>query len=230
MSTPRIPASALEFIKQLSKNNTRDWFNKHKDRYLQEQEKMLVFADALLNEMQRHDELVNTSGKDVLFRIYRDTRFSKDKTPYKDHWAGRFKRATKQLRGGYYFEIKPGGHSLMAGGFFAPNAPDLLRIRQDIDYNHADWQKLLKSKTIAGTFGSLRGDTIATAPRGFDKDHPGIALLRHKQFYLRKGFTDAEVLAPGFLKQLNQTFKNLRPYFNYMSEVLTTDLNGESVL
>lgn len=224
-----IPPSALAFLKLVKKNNNREWFAKHKEQYLKEYDQMLVFADALLLEMRKHDLLDNQSCKDVLYRIYRDTRFSKDKTPYKTYWAGGFRRSTKRLRGGYYFQIEPGG-SLAAGGFFSPNTEDLLRIRQDIDQNPTDWKKLLSGKKLSHTFGALQGHKLLTAPRGFAKDHPALHLLQHKQFYLERKFTDEEVLSPGFLKELNQTFKNLRPYFDYMSEVLTTDLNGESVL
>jgi uncharacterized protein (TIGR02453 family) len=230
MSAVCIPASALEFIKKVAKNNNRDWFAKHKEQYLREYEHLVAFSGALLHEMNRHDHIETPSGKDMMFRIYRDTRFSKNKTPYKDHWAGRMKRATRQLRGGYYFEIKPGGHSLAAGGFFAPNPADLLRIRQDIDYNAAAWNKLLSAKKTAATLGPLRGQRVSTAPRGFAKDHPAIALLQHKQFYFERYFTDAEVLHPNFVKQLSGTFKTMRPWLNYMSDVLTTDLNGESLL
>lgn len=221
-----ISPSTFQFLKTLARNNNREWFAANRDRYLTSQENMLAFAGELLNLMRKHDHLETGSGREVLYRIYRDTRFSKDKTPYKTYWAGHFKRATKQLRGGYYFQVGP-GKTMMAGGFFSPNPADLLRIRQDIDYNYPDWQKLLQSKIIHQSFGPLQGEKVATAPKGFPRDHTAISLLRHKQFYFEKRFSDAEAMAPGFLKELNQAFKNLRTYFNYMSEVLTTDLNGE---
>jgi uncharacterized protein (TIGR02453 family) len=229
MKNVSISNSSLDFLKALAKNNNREWFNKNKNRYLQEYENMIVFADALLTEMRKHDNIDTASGKDSLFLIYKDTRFSKDKTPYKTYWAGSFKRATKKLRGGYYFQIEPGG-SLAAGGIFSPDPPDLLRIRQDIDLNYSDWKKILKSKGIKSTFDELKGEQVANAPKGFSKDNPAIELLKHKQFYFQRKFSDKEVLAPGFLKELNQTFKSLRSYFDYMSEVLTTDLNGVSTV
>ena len=122
MKNISLSRSLFDFLKDLSKNNNREWFNKNKERYIREYENMIAFAGALLQEMKKHDTIETTSGKDVLFRIYRDTRFSKDKTPYKTYWAGSFKRATKKLRGGYYFQIEPGG-SLAAGGFLAPIQP-----------------------------------------------------------------------------------------------------------
>jgi uncharacterized protein (TIGR02453 family) len=224
-----IPPSSFNFLKGISKNNNREWFAKNKERYLQEYENMIAFTDALLTEMRKHDNIETASGKNSLFRIYRDTRFSKDKTPYKNYWAGSFKRATKKLRGGYYFQIEPGG-SFAAGGFFSPNPADLLRIRQDIDFNYNDWKKLLSGKKISNTFGALKGERVITSPKGFAKDNPAIELLKYKQFYFKRKFSDKEVLSPGFLKELNETFKNLRPYFDYMSDVLTTDLNGVSTI
>lgn len=229
MPTVLIQPTTLGFLKELAKHNDRDWFAKHKARYTAAHENLMAFADALLTAMRQHDHIETPSGKASLMRIYRDTRFSKDKTPYRTYMGGGFSRATKKLRGGYYFQIGP-GQSLAAGGFFSPNPADLLRIRQDMDYHYPDWQKLLKNKTLAQTFGELKGNKLITAPQGFAKDHPVIELLRHKQFYFERTFTDEEVLSGSFVKLLNQTFKNLRPYFDYMSEVLTTDANGESLV
>ncbi|MFI5135455.1 MAG: DUF2461 domain-containing protein [Chitinophagales bacterium] len=219
----------MKFLRELAKNNNREWFNKNKDRYLDAQENMIAFTDALLAEMRTHDYIETSSGKESLFRIYRDTRFSKDKTPYKTYWAGHFKRATKKLRGGYYFQIGP-GETLAEGGFFSPNPGDLLRIRKDIDRNFSDWKKLLSNKTLVKSFGKIQGDKVTTAPKGFSKDNPAIDLLRHKQFYFERNFSDEQILSKDFLREMNTTFKNLRSYFDYMSELLTTDANGISLL
>lgn len=224
-----IPKSALTFLTALSKNNNRDWFNLNKETYLKEYENMIAFTEALQNKIALHDHIELNPGKKTLFRIYADIRFSKDKTPYKNHWSGRFKRATKKLRGGYYFHIQP-GNSFVAGGFFAPNPDDLKRIRQDIDLNEKDWRKMLANKSFVKTFGKLQGDQVLSAPKGFSKDHSAIDLLRYKQFIIKHAFTDKEVTAPDFLTNINDTFKKMRPFFDYMSEVLTTDLNGVSMV
>ena len=224
-----IKKSTFIFLKDLSKNNNRDWFARHKDRYLAEQENMLAFAGNMLQKMCVHDEIENASAKKVLFRIYKDVRFSKDKSPYKTSWSGYFRRATKLKRGGYYFHIEP-GNSYMSGGFFGPNADDLKRIRQDIERNYEDWRKLLGNKKTKNFFGELRGDKLVNGPKGFDKDHPAVDLLKYKSFVLRHNFTDKEVLSEKFPEELNKSFKNLRPFFDYMSDVLTTDLNGVSIL
>ncbi|MFN5168176.1 MAG: DUF2461 domain-containing protein [Cyclobacteriaceae bacterium] len=220
-----IDKTTLDFLKALSRNNNRDWFNQHKSEYLRAQQNVIEFLDALIFRMNQHDRLETATGKESLYRIYNDVRFSDDKTPYNPRFAGSLRRVKPQLRGGYYFWIKP-GESRVGCGFTYPNAADLLRIRQDIDINHADWRKLLKSKTLQSTFGTMQGDQVKTAPRGFAKDHRAIDLLRYKQFWFEHSFTDKEVLAPDFLVRVNKTYQAIRPFFDYMSEVLTTDLNG----
>jgi uncharacterized protein (TIGR02453 family) len=223
-----IPASSLDFLRQLKENNNRDWFNAHKDLFLNEQSHIEHFADALLNEMNVHDLIETPSGKKSLHRIYRDTRFSKEKIPYKNNWSGRFTRATKQLRGGYYFHIEP-GNSFLAGGFFAPNAEDIKRIREDISFDPAPLRTILNSTSFIKTFGTLEGEKLKTTPKGFVAEDDAIELLRYKQFLLIRHFTDRDVTSEDFLKEANQTFKNMRPFFDYMSMVLTTDGDGLDV-
>jgi hypothetical protein len=169
------------------------------------------------------------SGKKSLHRIYRDTRFSKEKTPYKTNWSGSFSRAGKERRGGYYFHIEP-GNTIIAGGFWMPEPKDLKRIRDEFAHDATPLRKILKSKSFVNTFGTLDGEQVKTTPKGYDKDSAAIDLIRYKQFLLYKNFTDKEVLSGTFLKEANETFKAMRPFFNYMSDVLTTDLNGISLL
>jgi uncharacterized protein (TIGR02453 family) len=224
-----IKKESIDFLKKLSKNNTREWFNKHKDLYTNAHEHMTDFAGAVLAEMNKHDQLETASGRQSLFRIYKDVRFSKEKVPYNTHWSGSFKRATKKRRGGYYYRIEP-GNSFVAGGFFGPNTEDMQRIRQDIAMNYQDWQKMLSGKTLANTFGKMIGEQLSSAPRGYARDHPAIDLLRYKQFLFRKDFTDEEVLSPGFAKDVSNVFRKMRPFLDFMSDVLTTDANGISIV
>ena len=220
-----ISKTTLQFLKDLAKNNNRPWFNDNKERYIAAHENMIEFAEALIDEMSHHDNLVPMTGKKSLFRIYRDIRFSKDKSPYKINFAGGLKRATKWLRGGYYYHIEP-GNSFVGGGFWGPNPADLKRIRDEIAADDKPLRKIIADPTFKKTFGSLKGDTVKTAPKGFSKDHPAIDLIRHKQFLVSRAFTDKEVTSPNFVHELVQAFRNMRPFFDYMSDVLTTDANG----
>lgn len=228
VNTISIPSSALAFLEELKAHNYREWFNEHKEEYLKELKSVEVFADVLLAKMNEHDLIETPTGKNSLHRIYRDTRFSKDKTPYRTEFSGGFKRATKLRRGGYYFRIEP-GNSFIAGGFWGPNAADLKRIRDDISYDAAPLRKILKSKQFVSNFGTLQGEQLKTAPKGYDPASEAIDLLRYKQFLLIHHFTDEEVLSATFVDMVNDTFKAMRPFFDYMSEVLTMGVNGESL-
>jgi uncharacterized protein (TIGR02453 family) len=229
MFTTTIRQDSVDFLTELSKNNSRDWFNEHKDWYTEAHNNIIAFADALLSAMNKHDKIETASGKSSLFRIYKDVRFSKDKLPYNTHWSGAFKRATKKLRGGYYFRIQP-GNSFLACGFWGPDSNDMKRIRQDIDSNFEAWQKLLADKMLVKTFEKMRGEQVRSTPRGFAKDHPAIELLRYKQFLFKYEFSDQEVCSPDFVRTVDNIFQKMRPFLNFMSDVLTTDANGISVV
>lgn len=223
-----IQKTTLDFLKKLAANNDRDWFNEHKSQYEKAKENAETFIDALIAKMNVHDQLETLSGKKSLFRIYNDVRFSKNKAPYNPRFAGYLKRSKPLLRGGYYIRISP-GESRVVCGFMFPNADDLKRIREDIAVNYGDWKKLLKAKSITQNFGTMQGEQVKTAPKGFASNDPAIELLRYKQFWFERKFTDREVLAGDFLNKVNTTYKAIRPFFGYMSELLTTDSNGESL-
>ena len=227
--TSLIKKESLDFLNKIAKNNNRDWFNAHKNKFLSAQESVVEFADALLFQMNKHDHIENESGKKSLFRIYKDVRFSKDKTPYNTHWSGIFKRATKKLRGSYYFHIKQ-GNTFIVGGFWGPNPDDMKRLRREMELNLEGWNEILKNKAFKKTFGKLEGEQLITAPRGYEKDHPAIELLRYKQFFVKYTFTDKEVLSPNFVSKVNEVYKKMRPFLDFMSEVLTTNSDGESLV
>ncbi|MBK7310695.1 MAG: DUF2461 domain-containing protein [Sphingobacteriaceae bacterium] len=229
MSKPLIPKSSFDFLKLLSKNNNRDWFNAHKERYLSELKHIESFADALVAKMNKDDVIETLSGKKSLHRIYRDVRFSKNKTPYNTHWGGSFTRATKLRRGSYYFHFEP-SNSFIAGGFWGPEPSDLKRIRDEFAFDAEPFRKILKNKTFIKTFGTLNGEQIKTTPKGYNANDKAIDLLRYKQFLLIKRFTDKEVLSTDIVKQVNEGFKTMRPFLNYMSDALTTDVNGISTV
>lgn len=217
--------STLNFLTELKANNNRDWFNEHKPAFQEEQKKANAFYREILNNLNKHDDIESMK----IFRIYRDVRFSKDKTPYKPHFAGNFVRNGKALRGGYYLRIRP-GESFLAGGFWEPNKEDLLRIRKELEMDASELREIIAEEGFQKNFDKLEGNSLKTAPRGFDKEHPDIDLIRMKQFIVTREFTDQQVLAPNFLEEIDLSYRAMRPYFDYMSDVLTTNLNGESLL
>ncbi|MCC6840072.1 MAG: DUF2461 domain-containing protein [Flavobacteriales bacterium] len=224
--TPTIQRSTLSYLGDLAKHNDRDWFEAHKARYQAARGNMQDFADALIVHMNRHDRISTENGKRSIFRIYTDQRFHKDRPPYKTWLAGYLERVKPALRGGYYFHIEP-GNSFLGCGFYGPEKEDLQRIRMDILYEHATWAKLLRAAPLRTIWGSMEGNQLKTAPRNFPKAHAAIGLLRHTQFIFRRNFSDKEVLAGGFVEEVDRSFKAMRPWLNHLSEVLTTDGNGD---
>jgi len=217
--------SSFQFLKKLEKNNTREWFTENKPTYEVAKADVKALLFKIEAELNKTDEI----EKAKLYRIYRDVRFSKDKTPYKTHYALSLTRATAYRRGGYFIRLAPGS-SMVGGGFYAPEASDLKHIRSHIAADAKPLRKVLKAKKWKDTFGELHGAQLKTAPKGFDKEHPDIDLLRYKNFYAFKDFTDAEVQSDDFEKQVITTLKAIRPFFDYMSDILTHDLNGHSLI
>ncbi|MEI3814569.1 DUF2461 domain-containing protein [Chryseobacterium sp. CCNWLW24] len=212
----------FEFLKHLEKNNNREWFTQHKAEYDSVVKENKVFFNQIYTELQEYDNLKGIH----IFRIYRDVRFSKDPTPYKTNFGVGYSRSKPMLRGGYYIQLEP-GNSFVGGGFWGPEAKDLLRIRKEFELNTTEIEKITSDEVFKQYFGEIKGDAVKTAPRGFDKNHPAIDLIRKKQYVVMRKFTDKEVLSDGFQKEAVFTLLAMRPFFDYMSEVLTTDLNGE---
>ncbi|MBT3622144.1 MAG: DUF2461 domain-containing protein [Flavobacteriales bacterium] len=218
--------SIFKFLNDLKKNNTREWFADNKDYYLKEEEKIKEFFTTINDELSKIDNI----GGMKAYRIYRDIRFSKDKTPYKTYRSCSYKRATEALRGGYHLEITPGG-SFLAAGFWQPNKEDLFRIRKEFEMDSTIIRRILNTSDLKNKFNGFHAwKTLKVAPSGFDKNHPNIGLIRKKDFIVLRKFTDKEVLSKDFHSTIIDSFKAVRPFFNYMSDVLTTNLNGESIL
>ncbi len=217
-----ISRDMLYFLELLRKNNNREWFADHKLEFRQQEAAAKDFYGALIEKMKVHDPI----EKLKLFRIYRDVRFSYDKTPYQGHFAGSFSRAVAARRGGYYLRIKPGA-SFIAAGFWGPEKDDLFRIRRELEQDPEAFIAVIESPALREVWGSLQGEALKTAPKGFDKDHPHIGLIRQKQFIFKRSFTDEQVLSSGFMDDVNNSFKAIRPYFDLMSEILTIDSNGQ---
>lgn len=219
-----IDVSTIKFLKDLEKNNNREWFQSNKDKYENTLQNIKEVSAEVKEKLSKKDLIEDAK----VFRIYRDVRFSKDKAPYKNNLGVHFTRATKKLRGGYYLHIQP-GESFAGGGFWAPSPEDLKRIRDEFAFDTKTIRKITSGKTFVKYFGTLGGDELKTAPSGYDRNHPGIDLIRKKQFVVMRKFTDKEVTDKNFVKEVVATFEAMRPFFDYMSEVLGTDMNGEAM-
>lgn len=220
-----INPSIFSFLTQLDQNNNREWFDRHKSDFKVLQEEVKEFGENLFKLINDHDSL----EKFKLFRIYRDVRFSKDKTPYKTHFGMEFKRTKPMLRGGYYLHLAP-KKSFLACGFWGPESADLMRIRKEFEIDASEFRNIIQHNEFKDKWGELEGEELKTAPKGFNKNHPNIDLIRKKQYLFTHHFKPKESMQNDFDQKLNEALKTVRPIVDYMTEVLTTDLNGESVL
>lgn len=222
----QIEPSVFKFLNELKANNTREWFAENKTWFTEEDLKLKSFFTEVMEGLKEDDDIEAMKA----YRIYRDVRFSKDKSPYKIYRSCSYKRATEALRGGYHVEVTPGG-SFVAIGFWQPNKEDLLRIRKEFEIDATEMKEILESSEIKTLFGGLhKGEELKTAPKGFDKTHPDINLIRKKSFMFMRTFTDEQVISENFYAEVINSFKATRPFLNYMSSVLTTNLNGESII
>ena len=216
-----VEKSTFKFLKDIRKNNHREWFHANKEAYTSANNNMKALLTQLETELNKFDVI----EKKKLFRIYRDVRFAKDKTPYNSHFSMSMGREGAFRRGGYYLKVTP-GDSMVGGGFYNPNPKDIKLIRDHIAADSKPLRKILASKKFKDTFGELMGAQVKSAPRGYDKDHPEIDLLRYKSMYVFKSYSDKEVTDPKFVKEVIKTWKAIQPYFTYMTDILTHDLDG----
>jgi uncharacterized protein (TIGR02453 family) len=215
--------TTFDFLKKLSRNNNREWFEKNKPTYLSIKEEFQHFVGDVLHLMVPHDQ--SLEGLDPLkltFRIYRDIRFSKDKTPYKTFLSAGMSSAGKGTGiPGYYFQIEPGNKSMIASGLYLPSAENLAKIRQEIDYNGDKLKALLAEKKFKKLFGELwDGDKLKTMPKGYSKEHPHIEYLKLKSFMATHTFDDANVLHKDFMRKLVESMKAAKPLNEFLLEAL----------
>ena len=217
--------AAFSFLKELKENNNREWFNENKPNYEKHKNVIKSVFEEVQKKMEFHDEI----EKLKIFRIYRDVRFSKNKTPYKTHFSCSFVRRGRERRGGYYLHLEP-ENSFMASGFWNPSKEDLLRIRQEIAADPDEFKEVIDHSDLKKFWDRLQGDALKKAPKGFSPDQKGIEFIRFKQFVFIKKLDLEQVLDSNFSVEVSHGFKTLSVFFNYMSDVLTTDVNGQSLL
>jgi uncharacterized protein (TIGR02453 family) len=201
---------AFDFLKKLARNNNREWFEKNKPTFLDIKESFEEFIAELHHDVTEFDRsLAGQDPKKLVFRIYRDVRFSKDKLPYKKYISAGLSSQGKGIgTPGYYLQIEPGNKSFVGVGWYSPPPEMLSKIRQEIDYNGEALQKIFSDKKFKRMFNSFwDGDALKTAPKGYPKDHQYIEWLKLRSFILFHTFTDEEVISKKFLRELVNTMK-----------------------
>lgn len=220
-----ISKETIDFLKQLKKNNNKQWFEKHREEFKKAHENFSEFIAELAKEIARFDsrvrkELLNKKTVKV-FRLYRDVRFSKNKTPYKTNFGGTISpKGMESGNPGYYVHVEPGG-SFLAGGLHMPEPKVLAKIRSAIAKDHQKLRKILKNSTFSREFGGLdEYMMLKTIPQGYSKDHIAADLLRFKSFIALKKVPDKDAFSKNFHKQALKTLQVLKPLNDYLAEAV----------
>lgn len=216
------PREGLQFLGRLKRNNHRRWFQTHKEEY-QELVRfpMECFVASLAQTMADIAPEIEFHPKKSIFRIYRDTRFSANKTPYKTNIAASFKvvgHASPTETPGLYIGIEP-GDVWVGGGLYMPAGPQLKAIRNAIVRDPDAWLAVVENRRFRTVYGGLEGETLVKAPLGYPKDHPLINYLRHKQFYAGKILEDSACLSPRFLRTVGRIFTDILPLVRWLAQV-----------
>ncbi len=217
-----IDKSTLVFLADLAEHNTREWFNENKSRYENARKNYLQFLEDMLQEMQAFEPIAhNQKAKDLVFRIYRDVRFSHDKRPYKDHFGAYIAEGgRKSIFPGYYLHLAANNKSFVAGGLWMPPAEQLKAVRQEIDYNLEEFKSIVESEDFKKRFGSISGEQLKTTPKGYDKENPAIEYLRFKSWNALMPLSDKTILSPDLMSILMDAMKALKPLNDFLMRPL----------
>jgi uncharacterized protein (TIGR02453 family) len=214
--------AVLDFLARLGENNNREWFQKNKKQYEEAKHEVESFVNSVIPALAKFDDSVKfVEAKDCLFRIFRDVRFSKDKSPYKTNMGAWICRTGRKGPGpGYYIHLQP-GESFLAAGVYMPEPDQLKRIRKEIYYNVNEFTTILADKKLKKYAGALSEiDKTKLAPKDFPKDFPGIDLLKHKHYILSYPVTDKIVEADDFHEVVVAAFKTMYPFNQFLQRAL----------
>jgi uncharacterized protein (TIGR02453 family) len=217
-----LQAPTLKFLKSLSKNNNKPWFEEHKGDYQDAKADFESVVQQILDGLSKQEPLlIGLEVKDCTFRIYKDVRFSKDKTPYKTNMGASFSPGgRKSIRPGYYFHLEPGGNSFAGGGLWMPEAAVLKKVRQEIDYNFEEFQQIISNKEFMKVFGKIEGESLKTAPQGYLPDNPAIAYLKLKSFTVWHHITDEAAQQPALVREILKIFSVMQPFVKFLDRAL----------
>jgi len=215
---PVISPKTLDFLKKLHKNNNREWFTENKHLYTESQQNVIAFLEDLLKKMSEFDEeLAKIDAKKSLFRIYRDTRFSKDKIPYKTNFGASLGMGKGSQKGGYYLHLEP-GKSFIAGGIYMPEPAVLKELRKEISLYGNEFLAILNNKEFKKHFPELdQDDKLKKIPQGFEKEDPMAEFLKLKNFIVVYYLKDEEILNKDAAKNLTKIFKLMKPLNNFLN-------------
>ena len=219
-----ISAATLIFLKNLSENNHRDWFLDHKSEFEKAKSDVYSLTQAIIKRLAGFDPDIpsDLDPKNCVMRIYRDIRFSKDKTPYKTNFGIAISANGKNFKGpGYYIHIEPQKSFIAAGSWF-PESEQLKAIRQEIDYNSADWNELLNEEGFKSAFGDLNTEgKLKAVPKGYSADHPDIEYLKLKSFTVTHAIPDAQLAEGQVVDNIAVIFEKVYPLMVFLRSAIS---------
>jgi uncharacterized protein (TIGR02453 family) len=219
-----IQKSTLQFLSQLKKNNNREWFEKNRSKFEAARSDFESFTTKVIRELGKIDEsIAHLEARASTFRQNRDVRFSKDKSPYKVNMGMYLsKGGRKGIQAGYYFHLEPGS-SMVAGGLWMPMAPELKKVRQEIDYSWDDFRKIIHSKKFTGTFGDLESGSdskLSRPPKGYEPGNPAIEYLKLKSVIATRKVKDEELASPQLVRKIVTDFAALKPLVDFLNRAV----------
>lgn len=219
-----LQSSTLQFLKDLKLNNNKTWFDDNRKNYDNARQDFAAFIDTVIRKFAQTDPSIShLAAKDCMFRINRDIRFSKDKTPYKTNFGAFINsEGKKSMTPGYYFHLEPGA-SFAGGGMWQPPAEMLAKVRQEIDYNLSDFEKIILSRKFKSTYGGLSvedGHVLSRVPKGYEPDNPAAAYLKHKSFVALATINDSDLTSKTLVTKVSAAFETLLPLNNYLNNAL----------
>jgi len=217
-----LQTATITFLEKLAKNNNKPWFDTHRDDYAAATEDFESLVTEILNGLAGTEPVFKEQkAKDCIFRIFRDVRFSKDKTPYKSHFGAFFSKGGRKFPGaGYYLHIEPGGKSFAGGGLWIPEAQLLKAVRQEIDYNFSEFKTIVEDKKFKKLFGAINGEQLKKLPHGYWEDNPAIEYLKLKSFTVGHNLEDKDVTGKGFIKKTAEVFTTMRPFIDFLNRAM----------
>lgn len=218
-----LQTSTLKFLKDLKKNNNKPWFDKNRKAYEEAKADFAAFIQAVIDQHGKNDPSIKSlRAKDCMFRINRDIRFSKDKSPYKPNFGASINKDGRKAwnSAGYYFHLEPGG-CFTGGGIYMPEPDTLKKVRQEIDYNLADFKKIVQSKKFKSVFGELDQSAeflLSRVPKGYEPDNPAAAFLRLKSFIAMTKLSDTDLTSKQLVKKTVAAFQALQPLVEFINK------------
>jgi uncharacterized protein (TIGR02453 family) len=217
-----ISKETIDFLKKLKKNNSKEWFDNNRAKYLTAKENHLDFVAEILHTLKSLDPtLQDIQPKNCVFRINRDVRFSANKNPYKTNFGASFSKGGKKIAcAGYYFHLEPGA-CFIGGGYWMPMAEDLNKIRQEIDYNFEEFNKIINTKKFISAFGALDNkEKLVRPPKGYEKDNPAIEHLKLKNFVVLAGIEDSELMDKHLIQKVISHFQDMKPLIDFLNRAI----------